>query len=101
MAINTRRVTGRRQLSFETTEDLQNEAERLASADVEMLGNWSLGQVLRHLSIAINGSIDGFAFRLTWPEVLFVRLLMKKRLLAEGIRPGHGSSRRWDGEVRK
>jgi len=77
-------------------DDIDNEAERLASTDVEMLGDWSLGQVFRHLAIAFNGSIDGFAFRLTWPEILFVRVFIKKRLLAEGIRPGHGFSRRWD-----
>jgi hypothetical protein len=42
MPINTRRVSGRRKLRFETMAEFEEEIERLATADVECLGNWSL-----------------------------------------------------------
>ena len=48
------------------------------------------------LAIALNGSIDGFSFRLSLPERLFVRLFLKTRLLTQAIPPGLGRSRRWD-----
>jgi hypothetical protein len=96
MRVDTRKITGRRSPKYDTLAEFQADAERLANAEVEMLGNWSLGQVFRHLSIAINGSVDGFAFRLSFPEIMFVRIFMKKALLTQGIRPGYGRSRRWD-----
>jgi hypothetical protein len=96
MPVNTRRVTGRRPLHFESFDELLADADRLAAADVDLLGNWSLGQVFRHLAIATNGSIDGFAFRLPRVSTWVVRLGLKSRYLARGIRPGHGTSRRWD-----
>jgi hypothetical protein len=96
MAVNTKKVTGRRSPRYETLDDLLADAERLAGTQVAMLGNWSLGQVFRHLAIAVNGSIDGFSFRLSFPEILFVRLFMKKRLLTRDIPPGLGRSRKWD-----
>lgn len=88
MAVNTRKVTGRRSRRCESLDDLLANAERLAGSQVEMLGNWSLGQVFRHLGIAINGSIDGFAFRLSVLEIFFVRISLKKKPLTRGITPG-------------
>jgi hypothetical protein len=96
MAIDTRKVTGRRNTQYQTLDDLLRDADRLAENEVEMLGNWSLGQVFQHLAIAINGSIDGFSFRLSVLEICVARLFIKKRLLTKAIRPGFGRSRRWD-----
>ena len=96
MVIDTTTVTGRRSPKYQTLDDVLDDAERLASVDVELLGNWSLGQIFRHLSIAINGSIDGFAFRIWYPVLLFARLFLKKRFLSQGIWPGMGRSRKWD-----
>lgn len=95
MSVNTTRVTGRRSPRYETLDDLLVDAERLASTEVEMLGNWSLGQVFQHLAIAINGSIDGFSFRLSFLDILFNRLFLMKRVLTQGIPPGLERSRKW------
>lgn len=43
MAINTARVTGRRQLRFESLDAVLADAEYLASVPTRQLGNWSLG----------------------------------------------------------
>jgi hypothetical protein len=96
MTVDSRKVTGRRSLKYEAFEDFLADAELLAAADVRMLGNWSLGQIFRHLAIAINGSVDGFAFRLPWIATFFARLFLKKRMLTRGIAPGYGRSPKWD-----
>jgi hypothetical protein len=96
MPINTKKVLGRRQLRFETLDDVLHDAETLASKEVQMLGNWSLGQVFRHLSIGLNGSTNGFTFRMPYIETLFVRIFLKKRLLTRGFPSGYGRARIWD-----
>ncbi|HET6326652.1 MAG TPA: DUF1569 domain-containing protein [Planctomycetaceae bacterium] len=79
-AINTAKVQGRRKLRFATFDELVADIDRLSSGPVKVLGNWSPGQVFRHLATAYNGSIDGFT--MTFP--LHFRLIAKvfrKKLL--------------------
>jgi hypothetical protein len=90
MAVDTKKVTGRRAPSYESLEDMLADVERLSTTQVEMLGNWSLGQVFRHLAIAINGSIDGFSFRVTLLEILFAKSFLKRRMLTWGFPAGYG-----------
>lgn len=87
--IDTSKVTGRRQLHFDSLNDIGADVERLAkSREIRVLGNWSAGQVLDHLAIVMNKSIDGFTNR---PPALIrfvVRLLFKKRFLTKTMPPG-------------
>jgi hypothetical protein len=80
MTVMTKHVTGRRTLNYATLDDLLQDAEQLAESHVDMLGNWSLGQVFSHLAITMNKSIDGFPFRAPWVLRVSIRLFMKKRL---------------------
>ena len=87
MTINTKQVTGRRELHFESLDDVLADAERLAAGEARMLGNWSLGQILSHLAVAMNSAIDGVDFKVPF----FIRLiapLMKKRFVRGPIKPG-------------
>ncbi len=71
MAVDTSKVTGRRKVRYETFEDLLADAERLATGEITSLGNWSLGQTLKHLGAAMVGSIDGPAFNVPlWIKIL-------------------------------
>ncbi len=64
----------RRELRFATMDDMLAEAERLAAApQVELVGNWSLGQILEHVALAIEKAIDGTAGQAPW----YMRLMMK------------------------
>ena len=83
MTINTKRVQGRRTVSYKSIDDLLQDAEQLASSEVLQLGNWSLGQNLVHLAMTLNGSIDGFDFLLPAPVRWLMTLLMKKKYLQE------------------
>jgi hypothetical protein len=95
-AIDTTKVVQRRQLRFESLNDIAAEVERLASAqEVRALGNWSSGQVLQHLASTMNNSIDGFpefappALRPIVPVFrLFMRLFLKRRFLTQTMPPG-------------
>jgi hypothetical protein len=81
MPVNTAKVEGRRKVNYASLEELLADADRLTSGPVKALGNWSPGQIFRHLAIAFNGSIDGFTMTFPWYLRLMARVF-KKKLLA-------------------
>jgi hypothetical protein len=87
MAIDTTKVQNRRQLHFDTIEDILRDVESLNQGKIKTLGNWSGGQILQHLAIVMNGSIDGAPTRFALPLRVIGRL-MKKRVLTKGMSPG-------------
>jgi Protein of unknown function (DUF1569) len=87
--INTAKVPGRRQLRFNSLDDIAAEVERLAACrEITALGNWSSGQVLQHLASTMDNSIDGFPNFVPAPIKLFLRLFMKRRFLTKPMPPG-------------
>jgi hypothetical protein len=87
--IDTAKVAGRRQLRFNSLDDILADVDRLARArEIQRLGNCSPGQVLQHLAAAFNKSIDGYENPV--PAVLRVvlRLLMKRKFLTEPLSAG-------------
>jgi hypothetical protein len=87
MPINTSKVPNRRQLHFNCIADILADVDRLNQSKVKPLGNWSGGQILTHLAVAMNGSIDGAPFRCSWP-IRVIGRLMKRRVLTKGMTPG-------------
>jgi hypothetical protein len=72
MPVNTGKVTGRREVAYESLDDLLMDADSLvANPRTKMLGNWTLGQMLAHLAAALHMSIDGSDHRPPW----YIRLL--------------------------
>ena len=92
MALNAKTVAGRRELRFETYDDLLAEVERLAAGDVRLLGNWSLGQNIAHLSRVMIASLDGFPFSANPLMRFFARLLFKKKFLTKPLPAGFQAS---------
>jgi hypothetical protein len=87
MSVNTAKVVGRRTLKFASYDELLADIERLTSGPVQALGNWSPGQIFRHLAIAYNSSIDGFS--LTFPLPLrLVGKVFRKKLIGMSMPPG-------------
>lgn len=87
MAVATKTVTGRRELHFESIQDILADAEQLASNEVECLGNWSCGQIFDHLAKTFKATVDGVSFRAPW----YIRLcapLMKKKFLTKSMPAG-------------
>ena len=89
--INTRKESGRRKLRFESVTDLEEEVERLATADVECLGNWSLGQIFSHLARVMLIAVGENPIRPPFISRLigfFLRPVLKKWLLETGMPAG-------------
>jgi Protein of unknown function (DUF1569) len=80
MPVDTTKVEGRRKVDYKTLGEVLADADRLAAGPVTLLGNWSAGQVFRHLAGAYNGSIDGFPASFPWYFRLMGRIFKKKLL---------------------
>jgi hypothetical protein len=73
-AVDTGKVSNRRQLHFNSLDDIQADVAGLAkSPQIKTLGNWSAGEVLNHLAICLNKSIDGYSHK----PPLLVRLVAR------------------------
>jgi Protein of unknown function (DUF1569) len=88
MPVDTAKVEGRRKVNYTSLQELLTDAERLSAGPVKTLGNWSPGQIYRHLAISFNGSIDGFTMNFPWYLRLMARLL-KKKLISGAMPPGY------------
>jgi hypothetical protein len=87
MPVNTKQVAGRRKLRFNTLDDVLADLANLEGKRLEVLGNWSVGQILVHLSVPMNGAIDGIELHVPWYWRWLARLF-KRRLLSGTMPPG-------------
>jgi Protein of unknown function (DUF1569) len=87
MPVDTAKVDGRRKLDYASLEEVLADADRLSSGPMKQLGNWSAGQIFRHLALAYNGSIDGFTITFPWPLRMMARVF-QKRLINGAMPPG-------------
>jgi len=87
MPVVTKKVSGRRTLRFESLDEVQAEAERLADGRVKMLGNWSLAQIFKHLAAGLNSSLDGSTFKAPW-YVKMMAPFLKNSFLNKTLPPG-------------
>jgi hypothetical protein len=89
--INTKHVTGRRDVRYDTFDDALADLERLrASSELKALGNWTPAMNVQHVAHGIVFATDGYP-----PEAaqtpLMVKLvmrMMKRRVLTKGFGPG-------------
>lgn len=88
MSVNTKQVTRRTGIHYESLDDVLTDAEQLAGDQSKQLGNWSPGQVYSHLAKPMNASIDGFGFTISAPVRLILQLFMKRRFLRKSIPAG-------------
>ena len=80
----------RRELDFSTYNDVIAELDSLQSTGYQQLGQWTLGQICRHLSYYLRGSLEGFVFKLPWVVRKFVgRPLLKRVLTTRHIPAGN------------
>jgi hypothetical protein len=67
----------KRELAFNSYEEIAKEIEALQRTGYKRMGAWSLGQVCAHLDFYFKGSLDGFNPMLPW----IVRMLIGKPTL--------------------
>ena len=87
MPVATAKVEGRRKLDYQSLDEVVADAERLSAGTLTTLGNWSAGQIFRHLATAYNASIDGFKTTFPWP-MRFMAGLFKQKLINGAMPPG-------------
>jgi hypothetical protein len=78
----------RRSLQFDSLAAVLAEAERCVERDAPTTGQWSLGQILEHLALAIDKTIDGFQWKCPWFLRLLGSWLIKPQILRRGMKPG-------------
>ena len=87
--VDTKHVTHRRHLRFDSLDDILADAEHLAHAGhLKTLGNWSVGQLFKHIAIVMNIAIDGTEVKPPWFVRIMGRYFMKGRMLARGMPAG-------------
>ena len=96
-------TTKRRNLHFDSLDQAVAEAERLASAEVETCGNYSLGQILDHLSRTmdtVTGKVEPPQPALPLRIVMrILRPIMINRTLPSGFKlPAKTQSLLWSSE---
>jgi hypothetical protein len=87
MAIETKKVRGRRDVHFSSLQEVVADAERMMSANARPIGNWSPGQIFLHLARSFDTSIDGSDVRFPW-YLRFIGRVMKKKFLSMPMPPG-------------
>jgi hypothetical protein len=90
-AKDTAKVASRRQLRFQSVEDVLRELDRIAEAEragrLECLGNWTCGQILGHLATWAEYAYNPAPLHTPW----FVRIILrlrKNKILNEGMSAG-------------
>jgi len=89
MTVKTKTVTGRRDVSLKSYDDLLAEVDRLTSGgETKMLGNWTLGQIFEHVANSLNACLAGFTFKAPFFMRLIAGTFMKKKFIYGGIPAG-------------
>ena len=89
MPIDTATVQGRRQLHFNTLDDILADVERLNQVKIRALGNWSPGQNLKHVVTVMDWCIDGAPVKAPF----YIRIFgwfIKNRFLTQPMSAGFG-----------
>ena len=77
MTVDTKNVANRREPRYESYDDLLADAENLAGQEHKVLGNWTFAQILEHLGIALEGSLDGIPFKAPLAMRVFAKAFLK------------------------
>lgn len=108
MTVATKKVQGRRTVRYASLSELLSDAEQLSAMKTRTLGNWSFGQILKHIAMSLDSSIDGAGFALPVPARWLMSLLMKRKFLTKHpaglqdsgqVRSGRDLDRRRVGDV--
>lgn len=82
MSVKTNLIRGRRRLQFDSYADILLDAETLAAGESFLLGNWTLGQILDHLTRSMHASIDGLAGQVPWWRQMLIRARYRQQLIS-------------------
>jgi Protein of unknown function (DUF1569) len=87
MSVDTAKVEGRRSLHFNTLDDILADVERLNQGKVRAIGNWSPGQILKHVTVPMKWCLDGAPLKAAW-YIRVMGWLIKNRFLRNPMPAG-------------
>jgi hypothetical protein len=87
MPVDTAKVAGRRTLHFNALDEILADVERLNQSKVRAIGNWSPGQLLKHLSMPMVWCLDGAPLKGSWIIRIF-GWFIKNRFLRNPMSAG-------------
>ncbi|MBS0206881.1 MAG: DUF1569 domain-containing protein [Planctomycetes bacterium] len=88
MTVNTARMAGRRTLKFSGLDDVLHDAEQVALQPGKTVGNWSVAQILEHLSKSIQAGFEGPEVRAPWFVRWIIAPMIRERMLSRGMPAG-------------
>ena len=86
--VDTAHVTGRRQVLYRNHDEVLADVGHLAARGYRQLGNWSLGQIARHLAMAMKTALDGAEAKAPWPMRIVAQLFIKNKVVRGPMKPG-------------
>ncbi len=81
MTVDSTQVRGRRKLRFRSFDDVLADAELARAGGYLALGNWNLGQAVKHLGNAMDACIDGVDFTVPLSSQILGRLVFRYVIL--------------------
>jgi hypothetical protein len=85
--VETAKVTGRRKIRYANLDEMLADAERLQAGGYRRLGNWSLGQIAKHLADGMKVALDGSPVKAPVLIRFVASRFLKKRALRQ-LKPG-------------
>ena len=99
MTVDTKQVTGRREVVYGGIDDLKADLDAVEAAHnagtLKALGNWSAGQIFDHCAIFMESALDGFPSAPPAPVRWLISMLFKKKALAGGSPPAGFKLNKW------
>lgn len=76
-----------RRLTFTSLDQIMPEVDRLLSAEYTLAGQWSVGQICKHLTNAITFSVEGYPALAPWIVRKTIGPVLMQRILKKGVFP--------------
>src|SRR5580765_5808982 len=80
--------TARRQLRYDSLDEILADAERLAESNFRTVGQWTFPEILDHLAKTFCASIDGFGLQAPWFARVLIAPFAKNSFLTKTMKAG-------------
>jgi hypothetical protein len=87
MTVDTKIVTERRRVQYESLGEFLADAECQAARDVRTSGNWTLAHIFDHLTRSLHVAVEGTDARFAWPARVFLHAI-RARFFTRPMKPG-------------
>jgi hypothetical protein len=78
----------RRTVRYATLDEFKQDLDALLEGGCEVVGNWSLAQIVDHLGDTIHASLDGMDYKAPWFARTFIAPFVKNSALIKPMKPG-------------